>query len=196
MTSWVCFQTTTVRTETPSKRHDVLLIEGASTDRQPSRKWRNIVEPIYHTAPGAPHCFVGRGPGTQHRETRADEKERRCICGSRLLLLNVGGGDYVPVIVMKDYDTRLLAAHVVLVKGADIEWASKQLVRRLVIRSDQEPALVNLLEEAAKMRGDSTTVLEHSLVGDSQGNGFIERGVRTIEEMVRTIKRRSRSNIE
>ena len=112
-------------------------------------------------------------------------------------LRNVVGGDYVPVIVMKDYDTRLLAAHVVPVKGADIEWVSKQLVRdlerlghpgRLAIRSDQEPALVNLLEEVAKMRGDSTTVLEHSLVGDSQGNGFIERGVRTIEEMVRTIK--------
>ena len=74
------------------------------------------------------------------------------------------------------YDTRLLAAHVVPAQGADLEWVSKQLVLdlerlghrgRLVIRSDQEPALVSLLEEVAKMRGDSTTVLGHSPVGDS-----------------------------
>ena len=61
-------------------------------------------------------------------------------------------------------------------KGADTEWVSKQLVRdleqlgdrgRLVTRSDQEPTLVSLLEEVEKLRGDSTTVLEHSLVGDS-----------------------------
>ena len=39
----------------------------------------------------------------------------------------------------------------------------------------------------AKVRRDSTTVLQHSLV-NPQGNGFVERGVRTIEEMVRRIK--------
>ena len=40
-----------------------------------------------------------------------------------------------------------------------------------VLRSDQEPALVSVLEEVAKMRPDSAQVLEHSLVGDSHGNG-------------------------
>ena len=103
-----------MRTETPSKRHDVLLIKGASTDRQPSRKWRNIVEPIYHTARGATIASRGRGPGTQHRKTRADEKERgvASVAVDYCFLRNVVGGDYVPVIVMKDYDTRVLAAHV------------------------------------------------------------------------------------
>ena len=46
-------------------------------------------------------------------------------------LRNAVGGGYVPVIVMEDYDTRLLAAHVVPAKGADLGWVSKQLVRDL-----------------------------------------------------------------
>ena len=44
------------------------------------------------------------------------------------------------------------------------------------------------MSEVARMRGDAVTISEHSAVGDSQGNGFIERAVRTVEEMVRTLK--------
>ena len=81
-----------------------------------------------------PHCVAGRGPGTQHRKTRAaDEKERgvASVAVDYCFLRNAVGGDYVPVVVMEDYDTRLLAAHVVPAKGADLEWVSKQLVRDL-----------------------------------------------------------------
>ena len=42
--------------------------------------------------------------------------------------------------------------------------------------------------EVARLRGDLLTVLETSPVGDSQSNGFVERAVRSIEEMVRTHK--------
>ena len=44
------------------------------------------------------------------------------------------------------------------------------------------------MSDVARMRGDAVTISEHSAVGDSQGNGFIERAVRTVEEMVRTLK--------
>ena len=47
---------------------------------------------------------------------------------------------------------------------------------------------MKLLEDIAQKRDGSETILENSAVGDSQGNGFIERGVRSVEEMVRTIK--------
>ena len=89
----------------------MLPTKGASIDRQPSRMWRNIVEPIYHTARGAAHCVAGRGPGTQHRKKSAGEKERvvAFVAVDYCFLRNVFGGDYVPVIVMKDCDTRLLA---------------------------------------------------------------------------------------
>ena len=57
-----------------------------------------------------------------------------------------------------------------------------------MIRCDQEAAFKSLVSEVAHMRGDAVTISEHSAVGDSQGNDFIERAVRTVEEMERTSK--------
>ena len=81
-------------------------------------------------------------------------------------------------------------------KGAVVEWTAQQVVRdlerlghheRLVIRCDGEAALKSLVSELARLRGDVVTISEDSAVGDSQGNGCIERAVRTVEEMVRTL---------
>ena len=44
------------------------------------------------------------------------------------------------------------------------------------------------MSEVARTRGDAVTVSEHSAAGVSQGNDFIERAVRTVEEMERTSK--------
>ena len=57
-----------------------------------------------------------------------------------------------------------------------------------MLRSDQEPALHDLVGEAARLRADLPTVLEATLVGDSQSDGFIERAVRSVDEMIRTHK--------
>ena len=112
-------------------------------------------------------------------------------------LRNMPGEESIPVLVMRDRETRMLSAHAVPMKGAIVEWTAQQVVRdlerlghhgRLVVRSDQEAALRSLVSEVARLRGDAVTILEHSAVGDSQGNGFIERAVRTVEEMVRTLK--------
>ena len=56
------------------------------------------------------------------------------------------------------------------------------------IRCDQEAALKSLVSEVARVRGDAVTISEHCAVGDSQGNDFIERAVRTVEEMLRKSK--------
>ena len=57
-----------------------------------------------------------------------------------------------------------------------------------MIRCDQEAALKSLVSEVARVRGDAVTISEHCAVGDSRGNDFIERAVRTVEEMLRTSK--------
>ena len=44
-----------------------------------------------------------------------------------------------------------------------------------------------VLREIANLRGSRGTLLEHSPVADSQSNGFIERGIRSVEEMTRVI---------
>ena len=95
-----------------------------------------------------------------------------------------------PLLWPKIGGQKLLMSHVVPCKGADQEWVVAQTLRDLerlghhgdiVLRSDGEPALVDLMKEIAKDRGNRRTVIEHSAPGDSQGNGFIERGVRSVE---------------
>jgi len=80
-------------------------------------------------------------------------------------------------------------------KGAGAEWTAKQVCRdlvklgiggKVVLKADQEPALVSLIESIIKLRGGDITVPEYSPVGESQANGKAERGVQTIEGLVRT----------
>ena len=46
---------------------------------------------------------------------------------------------------------------------------------------------MDVLKEIANLRGSRGTLLEHSPVADSQSNGFIERGIRSVEEMTRVL---------
>ena len=106
-------------------------------------------------------------------------------------------GDWICVLVGRDRETRMTVAHVVPYKGAGVEWLGEQMVRdlhrlgahgKVVLKSDQEPAIVDVLRDVAKMRGDGRTVLEHSPVYSSKSNGFIERAVQSFEKTVRTHK--------
>ena len=82
-------------------------------------------------------------------------------------------------------------------KGSAPEWLTAQLVRDikkagyfglLTLKSDQEPAIRDVLAEVAKSRGEARTILEEAPRSDSSGNGMVERAVRSIEEMVRVQK--------
>ena len=91
----------------------------------------------------------------------------------------------------------MTVVHVVLLKGAAQEWVAEQVVRDLLkfghhgsltLKTDQEPAIVDLMRSVAKLRGASRTTLEQSPVGDSAGNGVAERAVQTVEKLLRTHK--------
>jgi len=103
----------------------------------------------------------------------------------------------VSVLVGKERRSGALIAHVVPEKGAGLEWTIKQVCRdflklglagKVIVKADQEPALVSLIEGVVKMRGDAETVPEWSPIGESQANGKAERGVQTIEGLVRSHK--------
>ena len=107
------------------------------------------------------------------------------------------GGDYAVVLVARDRETRITVSHLVPVKGGDQEWAAEQLTRNilklglrgdLTLRSDQEPAIVDLLKQVAKLRGVGRTFLEQSPVGDSKANGVAETAVQSVEKMIRVHK--------
>ena len=59
---------------------------------------------------------------------------------------------------------------------------------RIIVKSDQEPSIVDLQTEIAKRRSDMGTSLENSKVGDSNSNGKVERAIRDVGNMVRTLK--------
>ena len=85
----------------------------------------------------------------------------------------------------------MVSAHVVPLKGAVIDWVIQQCARdlerlgrcgQISLKSDMEAAIVDVLREIANLRGSRGTWLEHSPAADSQSNGFIERGIRSVEE--------------
>ena len=107
------------------------------------------------------------------------------------------GGEYAVVLVARDRETRMTVAHVVPLKGAEQEWVAEQVVRDLLnighhgaltLKTDQEPAIIDLMRSVAKLRGASRTALEQFPVGDSAGNGVAERAVQSIEKLLRTHK--------
>ena len=129
---------------------------------------------------------------TWRQDQLSSEKPEACCSSSDHLSPGKLGATLV-----RDRETRLLSAHAVPMKGAVMEWTAQQVVRdlerlghheRLVIRCDGEAALKSHVSEVARMRGDVVTISEHSAVGDSQGNGLIERAVRTVKGTVRTLK--------
>ena len=58
---------------------------------------------------------------------------------------------------------------------------------KVTLKSNHEAAIVDVLREIANLRGSRGTVLEHSPVADSQSNGLVERGIRSVEEMARVL---------
>ena len=58
---------------------------------------------------------------------------------------------------------------------------------QVTLKADQESAIVDVLREIANLRGSRRPLLEHSPVADSQSNGLIERGIRSVEEMTRVL---------
>ena len=106
------------------------------------------------------------------------------------------GSESAKILVSKDRATRMVSAHVVPLKGAVIDWVIQQCARDLerlgyygqvTLKFDQEVAIVDVLREIANLRGSRGTLLEHSPVADSQSNGLIERGIRSVEEMTRVL---------
>ena len=59
----------------------------------------------------------------------------------------------------------------------------------VVLKSDQESALGVVLRRLRTYRGDQTqTMTEHSPVGESKSNGFIERTIQSVEGQIRILR--------
>ena len=111
-----------------------------------------------------------------------------------------GGGKTLAVLVGKMRETKAIMATVVPRKSSG-SWAARRLMawmRELghahgdvIVKSDNEPAVKSLVEEWGRLRaaeGGGKMVVENSPVGSSQSNGVVERGIQTVQGMIRTLR--------
>lgn len=156
--------------------------------RAPSREARaehDITHVPYR--PWCEHRVRGRGKNMAHKAQ--PDKERStpavhidyCFLGS-----SEKSQKLLTILVARDRDSKMLMSTVVPRKGSTGAFAAQRLhsfVKELgcefvdvVIKTDQEPALISLVEVVRRMRVGVKTFIEHSPVGSSQSNGIIERG--------------------
>ena len=106
-----------------------------------------------------------------------------------------GDDEHLKIIVPKHRDTNTISSYVVELKGRGIDGTIERIIedirrlgyKKIIIKSDQEPALVDLINGIIEARED-ITIPECSPVGESQSNGMIERAVRSVKDQVRTLR--------
>ena len=103
------------------------------------------------------------------------------------------------VLVAKDERSRSLYAFAVRNKGVDDDYTTKQMMkvieevgyRQINIKCDQEPSTMALLQRILKVINVDVVdqaIHDHPAVGDSQANGSIENGVKTVFGQLRTMR--------
>jgi hypothetical protein len=147
------------------------------------------------------HCVMGRGKQMPHQASQGT----RGIPEVHLDFCFMGEedepGKTVAILCARERDTRMTMATVAPSKsstGAFIARRAAAFLREIgceqndiIVKSDQEPAMLALLSEIGRVRatvGNGKCIPEHSPVGSSASNGVIERGVQSVEQMIRVLK--------
>ena len=104
-----------------------------------------------------------------------------------------------PILVTRSSSTQVTTADVLPCKGTGHPWCVQALVRaivaagspKVIIRSDNEPAIADLKRQAAaecRVRHGMTVILEDTTEYDSQSNGLAEVAVREVKGVARSMK--------
>ena len=158
------------------------------------------------------HCVCGRGRNTAHASSASDAEPEfpvisfdYCYLGSRAMGAETAEDEAAaeaegqnPVLVMTDSRSKGIYAMMHLRKGTQFEGvghATRKWVnildglgyRRVIFRSDNEPAIVAFLTDLKKA-WSGEVVPERSDVGEPQSNGAAEGAVGIMKGMVRTVK--------
>ena len=107
------------------------------------------------------------------------------------------------IVIMKDRDSKIVFSDIVEAKGQGTSGTIQRIVdnisrlgyKQVIIKSDQEPALIDLINGIIEFR-DDPTIPRHSPVGESQSNGLVERAVRSSKDQIRTSKLALQKRIE
>ena len=159
------------------------------------------------------HCLEGRGREFGHGSHRGDKDERSTpvVSFDYAFISDVGeittetefeaaGDGAAKMIVVRDGKSESVFAHVVPVKGIDekgfavsspVEDVKRLGYNKIVLKSDNKPAIVKLLAEALRefrIQGLEQCLEEHPPEYDPQANGSAEVGVKLVKGHFRTVK--------
>ena len=137
------------------------------------------------------HCVAAAAQASPHR--RDGDEEADAVPQHHVdywFMRDCKGAESVPVIVIKDSDSKAFGAHACLAKG-NVDWVAERLcedvdllghVGKIVLKSDQENALLDLVGEVKKKRSlnNMETLLGNSEVHDSQSNSIAGRAVQQV----------------
>ena len=145
------------------------------------------------------HCVRGRGEGVRH-EAGKEMPEQTEVHMDFFFVGDEDQNEKLAVLAARERTTRMTMSTVAPSKG------ERQFLARgvqaflreigadtgdITLKSDQEQAMKALLSEVSRHRaaaGGGQTVIEHSAVEDSKGNGVIERAVTSIEGQTRVAR--------
>ena len=150
-----------------------------------------------------PHCVASRGVGQRHVAVKEEEGAKPTILSDygymngQSLVDEASGSvdpDNYPILVIKDKKYKYISATYLPDKGVTpfgYKYFSSFIQRmghqEIIMKSDNEPALVTLKTRAAKEAGVDA-IPEESVVGDSKANGEIECAVKEVKGMCRATK--------
>ncbi len=163
--------------------------------------------------PWCEHCVRGRATGQQHRTVKGDLAESTVtrvgmdygfIQEDQTIIESEHGTETkatlsMTILVMVETLCHSIWSYAVEGKGIiSTDWLAPKLVEdmttiglskeRIIAKSDQEPAIVQLQKEIVRLRQDAGTALENSRVGDSDSNGRVENAIRDVKAMIRTLR--------
>ena len=133
-------------------------------------------------------CVFGRGKEMPHRRNKDEKVMPEVHLDFMFLGPKDSPGDTVPYLVMWEVVSNMVMAAVVPRKTTGLFAAKRALAflsevgclhGDLIVRSDQEPAIMSLVNEVGWLRGAAGAgrfIVEASPVGSSGSNGRVERG--------------------
>jgi len=140
---------------------------------------------------------AARGIGQQHRQRDKEDEESELplIVCDYAYLADTSSEGTLPILVLRDRKTKLYAASAVQATGVNA-YALKFVVgvvqdlgwKRLIFKSDNEPAIVALKRAVAKAMPGVEVILQESPVGDHAANGEAENAVKEIKRQIRVLK--------
>ena len=141
-------------------------------------------------------CVRAKGKDMDHRKDAGKERGMSeysfdyCFPGDEL-------GFKVTVLAGRERATGMYSATTVPMKGSTGQFAIDKIMetidevgdtgQTIIMKTDQEPSVVNLVEDVVKAREEGRTIVEESPVGSSGSNGVVERAAQSIEGQIRVI---------